>query len=173
MKSQPETILLVDNGIFPNSTLPVLHYKKAVKLPLLFPAAALKKLFKLNNWGNNWKAGIFTFDHYHSLTHEVIGVYKGKTQLQLGGDDGLVIDLEKGDILVIPAGVAHKNLGTETQVMCVGGYPEGKDYDMNFGKPGERPQTDQNIALLKVPDTDPLAGVKSGVPVIWKAYDNF
>lgn len=169
----PEIILLVDNGIFPNNQLPVLHYKNAFKLPLLFPAAAIKKAFKENGWTNNWKAGIYTFDHYHSLTHEVIGVYRGKTKLQLGGDDGLTIEVRKGDVIVIPAGVAHKNLGKETQVMCVGGYPEGKEYDMNFGKPGERPQTDQNIAALKIPETDPVYGGRHGVPVIWKSYHNF
>ena len=167
---KPETHLLVDNGIFPGSALPVLHYKKAFKLPLLFPARVIRQAFRKNNWTNNWRNGIYTFDHYHSLTHEVIGVFRGKTTLQLGGEDGLQVTIERGDVLVIPAGVAHKNLGKETDVLCIGGYPDGKDFDMNFGKPGERPQTDQNIASLKVPVTDPVTGKNGSLPAIWNSH---
>jgi len=39
---------------------------------------------------------------------------------------------------------------------------------MNYGKPGERPATDNNIRKLPVPSTDPLFGKASGVPKIWK-----
>ena len=168
--TKPETHTLVDNGIFPGNVLPVLHYKNAFKLPLIFPARIIRQAFQQNNWTNNWRDGIYTFDHYHSLTHEVIGVYKGKTTLQLGGDDGLQLEIKKGDVIVIPAGVAHRNLGRETDVLCIGGYPEGKDFDMNFGKPGERPQTDQNIASLKLPDTDPVTGKSGSLVSLWKRY---
>lgn len=170
MKAHPEILVLVDNGLFPNSKLPVLHYKKVLKLPKLFAGRKVKRIFSRNNWGNNWKDGVYTFDHYHSITHEVLGVIKGSTTLQLGGEDGLKINVGKGDMLVIPAGVAHQNLGNEQQVICIGGYPEGKDFDMNFGKPGERPQTDANIAALKIPETDPLTGKNGSVPTIWKSY---
>lgn len=170
MTQQPETYVLVDNGLFPGNVLPVLYYKNAVKLPLLFPGKAMEKVFRENGWTNNWRNGIYTFDHYHSLTHEVIGVFSGNTILQLGGEDGLKLEISKGDVIVIPAGVAHRNLGKETDVLCAGGYPEGKDFDMNFGKPGERPQTDQNIQALKLPVTDPLTGKPGALQAIWKTY---
>jgi len=70
---------------------------------------------------------------------------------------------------VIPAGVAHKNLGNEKDVIVIGGYPGGKDYDMNYGKPEERPAADNNIKKLPVPSTDPLLGKANGVPKIWKS----
>lgn len=164
---QPETIILVDDGIFPNSDLPVLLYRKAVHVPLLFPARCFKRLFRSNNWTNTWTNGIFTFHHYHSNTHEVLGVYKGRTKLQLGGDNGVEITVSKGDVIVIPAGVAHKNLGKETQVMVVGAYPEGKSYDMHVGKSGERPQADQNIFMVPIPQTDPLQGRRGSLVRIW------
>ena len=60
------------------------------------------------------------------------------------------------------------NLGKEDDVTCVGGYPNGKDYDMNYGKKGERPVTDQNIGAVPLPETDPVFGKKGGLIKIWK-----
>jgi uncharacterized protein YjlB len=157
-----------DDGIFPNSKLPVLLYKKVLDLPPLFPASYVENLFKSHLWHNSWKSGIFTYHHYHSITHEVLGFYKGETKMQVGGDKGVKLDIEKGDVLIIPAGVAHKNLGQENDVQCVGAYPEGMSYDMNYGKPGERPMTDNNIAQVPLPDRDPVLGLKGGLQRYWK-----
>ncbi len=132
-------INLRDNGKFPNNFLPVLLYKGVLYIPSLFPARNVKNLFESNRWSNSWDSGIFTYHHYHSTTHEVLGVYRGETTLLLGGDDGVRVKIEQGDVLVIPAGVAHKNLGEVHDVGCIGAYPNGMDYDMNYGKTGERP----------------------------------
>ena len=162
-----EQFLLKDDGVFPNSRFPALLYKGVLDIPLLFPAAHVKNVFEKNGWSNNWDAGIFEYHHYHSITHEVLGIYKGRTKVQLGGPAGKIIFIEKGDVLVIPAGVAHKNMGAENSVGVIGAYPEGRDYDMNYGKPGERPRTDQNIKKVPVPSGDPL-GWKNGLTQIWK-----
>lgn len=159
--------VITDDGTFPGNRLPALLYKAVLDIPLLFPATHLSNLFKNHGWSNSWDAGTFTYHHYHSVTHEVLGIYSGKTTIQLGGEQGPKIEIEKGDVLVIPAGVAHKNLHDENAVGVVGAYPEGKDYDMNYGKPGERPQTDRNIAKLIIPKQDPL-GLPDGLTQIWK-----
>jgi len=166
--NQPQQYIIDDNGIFPNSMLPVLYYPSALKLPLLFSAMHVKSIFEKNDWTNNWRNGIYTYHHYHSVTHEAMAVIRGETKLQLGGDNGIELMIRKGDVLVIPAGVAHKNLGGEKDVIVVGGYPGGKDYDMNYGKPGERPGVDNNIRKLPIPSTDPVLGKAQGVPKIWK-----
>lgn len=163
-----EQIKLQDDGTFPNSRLPALLYKGALDIPWLFPAAHVKHLFEKNGWSNSWDAGIFEYHHYHSICHEVLGIYKGHTKLQLGGLEGPQIFIEKGDVLVIPAGVAHKNLGPEHAVGVIGAYPGGRDYDMNYGKPGERPAADQHIKKVPVPDKDPLFGRDQGLFKIWK-----
>jgi uncharacterized protein YjlB len=168
MRRQPEQYKIKDNGVFPNSSEPVLHYKGVLRLPTFLASWHVKRLFRKNNWSNNWQHGIYTFHHYHSITHEAMGVCKGATTLLLGGDDGILINIQKGDVIIIPAGVAHKNLGDEDQVVCVGGYPDGKDYDMNYGKAGERPKADQSIAAIPVPGTDPVFGKGKGVATIWK-----
>ena len=167
MNATPIQFLCKDNGVFPNSKLPVLLYKEAMALPYLFAAAYIKSLFDKNNWSNSWKSGIFTYHHYHSNTHEVLGVFEGSTRMLLGGDNGHQLKLEKGDVLIIPAGVAHRNLGREDQIKCVGAYPNGLKYDMNYGRPEERPQSDKNIAAVPLPGKDPLWGLDDGVPMVW------
>lgn len=158
-----------DDGTFPGNKLPALLYKGAVDIPAFFPARYIKNIFEDNGWTNSWDAGIFTYHHYHSVTHEVLGIYSGKATIQLGGDDGPKLLLEKGDVLVIPAGVAHKNLDEENAVGVIGAYPDGRDYDMNYGKPGERPQADKNIAQLPVPATDPISGAHGELTRRWQS----
>lgn len=165
----PKQFIIEDDGIFPNSKLPVLFYQQVLELPYVMPAEAIKDLFMQNGWGNNWRAGIFTYHHYHSITHEVLGVIYGKTRLQLGGEQGVQLEIKMGDVIIIPAGVAHKNLGEEDDVICVGGYPDGREYDIKYGHTHERPGTDRNIAGVPLPGTDPVTGSTEGVPRIWKS----
>jgi uncharacterized protein YjlB len=161
--------LVKGNEQFPNSRLPVLLYKRVLKLPVLFTAGHVEKLFQSHDWTNNWRNGIYTRHHYHSNTHEAMACIKGSTMLLLGGENGKLIHFEKCDVLIIPAGVAHKNLGKENDVCCVGGYPGGLSFDMNFGEPGERPSADQRIAEVALPSFDPVYGdSENGLVAAWK-----
>jgi uncharacterized protein YjlB len=163
-----EKYYLKDDGIFPNSELPVLFYKGVLSLPALMPGYYIRRLFQKNNWTNSWRDGIYTHHHYHSITHEVIGVCQGQTTLLLGGDEGIKVNLEKGDVLVLPAGVAHKNLFAKDQIKCIGAYPEGKPYDMNYGSPSERPKADENIKNISLPQYDPVFGTQGPLELNWK-----
>jgi uncharacterized protein YjlB len=60
------------------------------------------------------------------------------------------------------------NLGKEDDVICVGGYPDGREYDMNYGKAGERPKADNNIAATPLPPTDPVFGKNGPLLKLWK-----
>ena len=128
----------------------------------------MEELFAANDWKNSWRNGINYEHHYHSLVHEVLGVYNGSCDVKLGGEKGIQFILQPYDIIVIPAGVAHKNEGSTFDFKCIGAYPEGKDFDMNYGKPGERPKTDENIAKVKLPKADPVFGVKGQMFQYWK-----
>jgi uncharacterized protein YjlB len=162
-----EHYFLKDDGIYPNSPLPVLFYKNVLKLPPLFTAVYIKRIFNKNNWYNAWDYSVFEYHHYHSITHEVLGFYKGQTLLQLGGKKGIELQVEKGDVLIIPAGVAHKNNGKEKDIACIGAYPDGMDYDINYGTIGERPQADRNISNVPLPAYDPVFGKKGGLNKYW------
>jgi uncharacterized protein YjlB len=162
-----EHFVVADDGMFPNNRLPVLYYKDILRIPAVFPGAYVKKLFQKNNWSNSWKSGVFEYHHYHSITHEAMAVIAGETTLQLGGEKGVLLRIGKGDVIVIPAGVAHKNKGRENDITCIGAYPGGADYDMNYGKPGERPRSDRNIAKVSLPATDPVLGSHGGLLDLW------
>jgi uncharacterized protein YjlB len=145
---EPVLLFSKETGEFPNSPLPVVVYRHATHLPILFKARYLKRMFARNRWTNAWNSGIFTHHHYHSTTHEVLGFFKGGTTLQIGGPNGKRVVMMPGDIVIIPAGVAHKNLGKEYQVGCIGAYPDGRNFDINTGEPSERPKTDHTIAAV-------------------------
>ena len=157
--------LLADDGTFPNNdTLPLLHYPEVALLPDVNPAAAFEELFHGNGWGESWRNGLYSFHHYHSTAHEVLGVYSGAARIQLGGENGVVVSVQRGDVVVIPAGVAHKNLGASGDFRVVGAYPRGQRPDTNTGQAGERPRVDQNIVNVPLPETDPVYG--EGGPLI-------
>ncbi len=163
---KPEKFFFKDDGSIPNNKLPMLLYKNAFRERGEEGADWLEERFAENNWKNSWRNGVYDYHHYHSITHEVLGVYSGKALLHLGGEAGEKIEVTAGDIIVIPAGVGHKNLGSDN-FKIVGAYPNGSDYDMNYGKEGERPGADKNIASLAIPENDPLLGKNGGVPEIW------
>ncbi|HEV7232066.1 MAG TPA: cupin domain-containing protein [Bacteroidia bacterium] len=164
---QTKTYYLHDTGKFPNSTNPVLHYKNVLHIPIFMGARLVRELFRENGWFNSWKSGIFEFSHYHSITHEVLGVISGKATLLLGGENGLQVRVEKGDVLLIPAGVAHRNLSPEHSLTCIGAYPDGRDYDMNYGHEDERPQTDIRIRNVPIPSKDPVFGTEGDMHAFW------
>ena len=168
MKRQIHYSTIKPNDVFPNNALPVLHYRNVINFRLFFAAFRVKQLFRKNGWTNNWRAGIFEYDHYHSTTHEAMAVIKGKTTLLLGGKGGKKLDIVAGDVIIIPAGVAHCNLGKENDVVCIGGYPQGKDFDMKYGHPGERPAADRIIENLGIPRKDPVFGSTDGIIRYWK-----
>lgn len=160
---QPETFYFKDDGQIPNNKLPLLLYRKAVS----GPASKFQKQFAANNWTNSWDNGVYPFHHYHSTSHEVLGIYAGSALLHLGGENGEKVNVEAGDVIVIPAGVGHKNLGASNDFGVVGAYPDGRDWDLLKGEPGERPKADKNIAALPIPDMDPILGKVDGLRKIW------
>lgn len=163
------TRLLKDAGTIPNSRLPVMIYQAALDLPKDDPAAAIEALIHANQWGNDWRNGIFTYHHYHSTAHEALLVFSGSAKVQLGGESGVIETIGAGDVIIIPAGVGHKNLGTSSDFHVVGAYPPRQNVDMKYGKPGERPRVDENIARLALPTTDPVFGKTGPLLDHWRA----
>ena len=161
---EPEQFSFKDDGVFPNNVLPVLLYRQAFK-PEAF---IVKRRFAENDWTNSWRNGVYSFAHYHSTTHEVLGAYDGATTLRLGGEHGKNVKMHAGDVIVIPAGVAHQNIGGGRDFAVVGAYPDGREWDLLRGRAGERPKADRTIAALPIPDYDPIYGVEGPLRQIWK-----
>ena len=87
--------------------------------------------------------------------------------MQLGGPNGIVLDVEKGDVIVLPAGITHRNLGCSKDFEVVGGYPGGIEHDMKYGKPEDRPVADENIQKVPLPETDPVYGYNGALITFW------
>jgi uncharacterized protein YjlB len=164
---KPETFLFTDDGVIPNSKYPLLVYRKAFSATGSAGASWLEEHFAANNWTNSWRNGVYSFHHYHSTSHEVLGVYSGSALLQVGGEKGKQTRVQAGDVLVIPAGVGHKKLESSADFGVVGAYPDGRNFDTLRGQPGDRPQADRNIAAVPLPTTDPLLGQEGGLRLLW------
>lgn len=165
---KPELFHFADDGQIPNNRLPLLLYRSAFSARGTEGAEWLEQRFTANNWTNSWRNGIFSYLHYHSISHEVLGIYSGTATVQLGGKQGSTMTIQAGDVIIIPAGVGHQNLGSSTDFGVVGAYPDGRTFDVLRGQPGERPRADKTIAALPIPATDPLLGKSSGLPQLWQ-----
>lgn len=161
--------VFADDGFFPNNArLPALLYRRAVDVRAhVDPAAAIERIFVENRWRPGWRDGLFGFQHYHSTAHEVLAVYAGSARIQLGGPDGECFEVAIGDVIAVPAGVAHINLGASPDFAVVGHYPDGQRQDMCYGKPGERPAADRRIAAVPLPQADPVFGGDGPVVEYW------
>jgi uncharacterized protein YjlB len=159
---------LKDDGVILNSKLPLLVYRRAVSIAENDPAHVFEELFAENGWGDSWRNGIYPYQHYHSTAHEVLGIYQGSAKVQLGGEHGVIHEVRAGDVIVIPAGVAHKNLGSSDDFGVVGAYPEGQEMDMNYGKASERVRAIENIAHLALPKMDPVFGENGPLIEKWR-----
>jgi uncharacterized protein YjlB len=172
--------LLHDDDTYPDNTeagakLPLLVYQGALALSEEDPASVIEALLEAHQWGGAWRNGIYSFHHYHSTAHEVLGVYRGTAKVQLGGEEGVVLSVKPGDVVIIPAGVAHKNLGASADFRVVGAYPLGQRPDMqrgyrsSSGKSGERSPLYQAIASVPLPKADPIYGVHGPLMEYWAA----
>jgi uncharacterized protein YjlB len=161
-----------DDGTIPNNpALPFLVYPGALNLPGDDPAAAFETLFERNGWGGSWRNGIYPFAHYHSTAHEVLGICRGEAKVRFGGNTGIVLNVRAGDVVVIPAGVGHQNLGSSADFLVVGAYPRGQRWDLCRGLAGERPQVLHNIARVPLPAADPVYGAKGPLVERWLRRD--
>ena len=157
-----------DDGPFPNNpALPMLVLRRAVRTENGGVARALERVFGVHEWRVHWRNGVFPYHHYHSTAHEVLGIAAGAARVRLGGPEGDAFEVDVGDVLVLPAGVAHKNLDSESDFLVVGAYPAGQDWDLKRRRPGKRPDADRNIERVSLPSQDPVYGERGPLVEHW------
>ncbi|MCA1685915.1 MAG: hypothetical protein LC745_07980, partial [Planctomycetia bacterium] len=106
--------------------------------------------------------------HFHSTTHEALGMARGHITLGLGGEGGTVVELTAGDVLVLPAGTSHTRLGHSADSRMVGGYPEGRDWDLIRDEQVTEAEARSAVKLigsLPIPARDPVTG---GLMTLWR-----
>jgi uncharacterized protein YjlB len=166
---QTERHLFTDDGSVPNNSGLALVVYRGV-LDIGRDAAALcEALFARNGWSGGWRGGVYPYHHYHSTAHEALGIVAGRAQVRFGGDDGAIVEVRAGDVVVIPAGVAHKGEAASADLLIVGAYPGGKGPDMHVPGKGDRQQAITNIAAVPLPATDPVGGARGPIVEDWRA----
>ena len=153
-----------DDGVIPNNpSLEVIVYPAAFKEN----TQEIEEVFNRHDWTNSWTGGVFEYHHYHSNTHEVLGVLSGTATLQIGGEQGKALDVAAGDVILLPAGTGHKKLDASSDFEIVGAYPGGVSYNLKTGDPGERPYVLEDIQNTPLPKMDPVFGDSGPVIENW------
>lgn len=158
-----------DDGIIPNSKYPVVVYHEVLDSEGDAAADFLERRFAENGWCNSFRWRVYDFHHYHTNTHEVLGVYAGNALLQLGGPKGEKLHVRAGDVLVLPAGTGHISLSHSDDFAVVGAYPDGIEPDL-IRLADVRPEVvREKVDAVVVPAHDPLYGdVAGGLVGSWK-----
>lgn len=164
-----DTFIFEDDGLVPNSRLPLVVRQGAVTPDSGDPAAAFERVFAKNGWTNSWRDGIFDYHHYHSTAHEVLGVAAGSATVQFGGEAGETVGLTAGDVVVIPAGVAHARIKESDDLLVVGAYADGRDWDIIRADGGQIAAARKNIAAVPQPSADPVDGETGPLMKLWAA----
>jgi uncharacterized protein YjlB len=163
-----ETYLFAPGGDIPNNPeLPLLVYRGVLPLDGDAPSAC-EKLFDSNDWPSAWRNGVYPYHHFHSTAHEVLGVVRGSAKVKFGGETGQVVAVSAGDVVVITAGVGHKNEGASPDLMIIGAYPDGQDPDMNRPKGSAITDTAANVRAVPTPTSDPVFGREGPLVQEWR-----
>lgn len=162
-------VVFPDDGLIPNSNLPLLLYAGALDAEARHRPDVIESLYRENGWQGSWRNGVYAYHHYHSVAHEVLACYSGNARILFGGEQGDVITIRQGDVAIIPAGVGHRNIGSSDDFAVVGAYPRGQTWDMNYGVAAERPTVLKNIQKVPLPQTDPIFGKTGPLLEHWVA----
>lgn len=163
-----ESFIFKDDGTYPNNAnLPLIVLCQVFEAKPKVHPATIEKIFRENGWVNSWRNGLYSFHHYHSTAHEALGIYAGWVKAQFGGPQAKAVKAKADDVIIVPAGVSHKNLDQAPDFRVVGAYPKGQIWDMKYGKPVERPRADESIKKVPLPLTDPVFGKKGALMRLW------
>jgi uncharacterized protein YjlB len=165
-----DTFVFKDDGIVPNNPLPLIVKQGAIPPSAPDPAKAFEATFAKNGWTRSWRNGIYDYHHYHSTAHEVLGIASGSATVRFGGEAGETVGLTAGDVVVMPAGVAHALMRQSDDLLVVGAYADGRDWDLVRADQGQVDQGARGrIGDVPIPDADPVDGPTGPLVKLWSA----
>lgn len=160
-----EAVRLPHGGWCPNNRLlPLLIYRSAFHGSGETLARIIEKTFASNGWPPAWRYTIYDFPHYHSTSHEVIGVFSGSARVRFGDEVGIDVELREGDAVFIPAGVSHQRIASSADFCGVGAYPSGFEPDMQRKEDSDPDASRERIEDLPHPGLDPVSGAPWETP---------
>ncbi|WWC61945.1 uncharacterized protein I303_104531 [Kwoniella dejecticola CBS 10117] len=123
-----ETYHIAPTDLIPNSGWPLIVYRQFYPFDELKISTKFYDLLLSNDWHPKWiyQYGETQRSHYHPTAHEVMAVLSGSARIRFGAADlsqdplqsledpkyfekgGITLDAQKGDVFLLPAGLAHK-----------------------------------------------------------------
>jgi len=157
-----------DDGAIPNNP----HWPLTVYSAAFAPGSAglaelFERRFQSNGWGSCWRNGIFQFPHYHSTTHEVLGIAGGHARVRFGGTKGIMLNVSRGDAVLIPAGVGHERIAMSSDLLVVGAYPAGFSPDVLGPNTPDYQTVLARIHSIPRPHLDPVQGITGPALTLW------
>ena len=159
-----------DDGETPNNPrLPLVVYRAAVNLVgAPDPAAPFERAFARHGWSDGWRNGIYPFLHFHTATHEVLGIARGHATVEFGGAKGQVLTVEAGDVVILPAGTGHRRIAASGDLLVVGAYPRNASFDQKRPGQVDRQKAVSAIARVPLPEMDPVHGHEGPLMTLWQ-----
>ncbi len=160
-----------DDGETPNNVhLPLLVYRNAVSLHHeRDPAVPFERLFAAHGWADGWRNGIHPFLHFHTGTHEVLGIARGQATVEFGGAKGRTLDVGAGDVVVLPAGTGHRRVSASADLLVVGAYPHNGAFDQKRPGQVDHGKAVTAIAAVPLPEMDPVHGRTGPLLELWRS----
>jgi len=167
MDIQVQSFFLKEDGQTPNNpTLPVIFYQNA------FDGEGggqspedIEGAFKSHGWTTGWTGDVHDELHYHSNTHEVLGVRRGSGTILAGGDSGQRLEVKPGDVILLPAGTGHMKVDSSDDFEVIGAYPDGAEPNKIKHDPAKAAQAKHTISNVGIPQLDPVFGEDDQSPV--------
>ncbi|MBI3436319.1 MAG: cupin domain-containing protein [Proteobacteria bacterium] len=164
------TRMFADDGSFPNNSRRALVILRAA-IDLKGspdPELLVESTFARNGWGEMWRNGIDPCPHYHSRAHEALGIARGRAMVRFGGPCGEEIEVEAGDVVIVPAGTGHQGLRVTADLKVIGAYPPNGRYDLCRGSKAEYARALLAIAQVPLPHSDPVFGADGPLLELWR-----
>ncbi|HEX4410247.1 MAG TPA: hypothetical protein VH206_15845 [Xanthobacteraceae bacterium] len=164
------TYQFFDDGVIPNHPhWPLILYRGGINLAgSPNPEDVIEKAFASNGWGGMWRNGIYPYAHYHSMIHEVMGIARGRATVRFGGEHGEEIEVQPGDVVILPAGTGHQRLRETPNLVVIGAYPPSGKYNLCRGSKDEHQKALTTIPKVPPPAFDPVFGPQGPLTDLWR-----
>ncbi len=117
-----------DGWVPNNRVFPVVKYSMAPAL--LSDPDRITALLKPAGWVTQWRAPVYSYQHFHSTSHVLLTVMSGEGSMQIGGDHGEHVSLRPGDVYFLPAGTGQRLINGSDDLQVLAAYPEGQYWDI-------------------------------------------